>query len=140
VAADKLAVSLPLRPGVWTLSVYIRGARSMKYIEGSKTHFTVSPHGLFAGKPIDSSNAARLNSGPKVLNNKKKDLKFWNGIIEGIPTADKLSHFALSLAKNSTFVSEKLNSWTDDILSQGWTIASTCTSNSLSPLPDCSKV
>lgn len=40
VAADKLALSLPLRPGVWTISVYVRGTRSMKYIEGSKTHFT----------------------------------------------------------------------------------------------------
>ncbi|CBY09500.1 unnamed protein product [Oikopleura dioica] len=139
VAADKLALSLPLRPGVWTVSVYVRGTRSMKYIEDSKTHFTVSPLGLFAGKPIGSSDAARSNGGAKVLNNKKKDLKLWNRFIDDVPTADKSSHFALSLAKNSSFVSEQLNSWTDEILSQGWTIASTCTTNSLSPLPDCSK-
>jgi len=111
----------------------------MKYIEDSKTHFTVSPLGLFAGKPIGSSDAARSNGGAKVLNNKKKDLKLWNRFIDDVPTADKSSHFALSLAKNSSFVSEQLNSWTDEILSQGWTIASTCTTNSLSPLPDCSK-
>jgi len=37
--------------------------------------FKVSPLGLFAGKPIGSSDAARSNGGAKVLNNKKKDLK-----------------------------------------------------------------
>ena len=80
MAAEKLALRLPLRPGVWTVSLYIRQTvpRSYtEYIPGSKTHFYVSPLN-FAYSKVVTKNTQSLNRGVEEddeLNDKQKPLK-----------------------------------------------------------------
>ena len=80
VAAERLALRLPLRPGVWTVSLYIRQSVPRgytEYIPGSKTHFYVSPLN-FAYSKVVTKNAESLNRGvaeDDELNDKQKPLK-----------------------------------------------------------------
>lgn len=140
IAAEKLALTLPTRPGVWTVSVYIKGPRSTKYIEGSRTHFVVSPVALEFGRPIEL-NVEKVNGGTPVqhMNNKKKDLKIWNKIIQGTPSEKELEDFNTSLSRNSTLTGKQLTDWVDESITKGWEVVGTCTTNSLSALPDCHK-
>ena len=77
VAAEKLALRQPLRPGVWTVSLYIRQSRTTQYIPGSRTEFIVTPLNYAYGKLI-TKNAHTVNRGilqNDELNDKNKDLK-----------------------------------------------------------------
>ena len=80
VAAERLALRLPLRPGVWTVSLYIRQSVPRgytEYIPGSRTHFYVSPLN-FAYSKVVTKNTESLNKGvaeDDEINDKQKPLK-----------------------------------------------------------------
>lgn len=125
VAAEKLALRHPLRPGVWTISLYIRHSRTTQYIPGSKTSFLVSPLTFAYGNKI-TKNAHTVNRGVQnddELNEKNKDLKPWTKLISG---ASGDSKFLAALERNSTFLSAELEGWVDEISRAGWTVSDVC--------------
>jgi len=124
VAADKLSLRQPMRPGLYTITLFIRQSRSLQMVQSSKTHFTVTPLEFVRNLDIEI-NADKVNGGVEdvsKINDKDKDLSAWSKA----PIEKFDSSIEHELKRNSTFHGDELRSWIDHINEKSWDILEVC--------------
>merc|ERR1711935_97695 len=124
VAADKLSLRHPMRPGVYTITLFIRQSRQLQMVKSSKTHFTVTPLEFVRNLDIEI-NADKVNGGVAdvaQINDKDKDLSSWSKA----PADPHHMTLETELRHNSTFHGEQLRAWIDDVNERTWTISDVC--------------
>ncbi|XP_060066628.1 xylosyltransferase 1-like [Ylistrum balloti] len=118
IGNHKPQLSVPLRPGVWTVKLMHR------WNVVAETKFLVIPLTMMNGQPINMVEAELSHGGPKEFYASKDFSEFKN--VLKINTSNIFLNEAIS---NSKKTGAALESWIDSLTEDFWSIQSTCSVN-----------
>ncbi|KAJ1129947.1 hypothetical protein NDU88_008307 [Pleurodeles waltl] len=127
----KPSLSLPLRPGVWSV-------RILHFWEPvGETQFLVAPLNFHHKEPIKKGDSSWLHAGPPRNEYMDQSFQGLSGVLN-LPRRDMAEQDSKHKAE---LLGRALEDWTDDCVGSFWSVANLCTSglSSCSLLPSCTE-
>ncbi|XP_078510592.1 xylosyltransferase 2 isoform X2 [Lissotriton helveticus] len=125
----KPSLSLPLRPGVWSV-------RILHFWEPvGESQFLVAPLNFYRKEPIKKGDSSWLHAGPPRNEYMDQSFQGLSGVLN-LPRRDMAEQDSKHKAE---LLGRALEDWTDDCVGSFWSVANLCTSglSSCSLLPPC---